>query len=71
MVRSLRFELEEVLEIVAGVWPIALPFILGYAGAGGLRYWHFALGGIVVLLALQELWPDWEASREDLASHGW
>ena len=62
---------EEVAEIVLGAWLIALPFIHGYAGAGALRYWHFALGGIVVLLALHELWQDWEASREDLASHGW
>ena len=62
---------EEVAEIVLGAWLIALPFIHGYAGEGALRYWHFALGGIVVLLALHELWQDWGASREDLASHGW
>ena len=62
---------EEVVEIVLGAWVIALPFIYGYAGIGMLRYWHFALGGIVVLLDLHELWQDWDASREDLASHGW
>jgi hypothetical protein len=62
---------EEVAEIVLGAWVIALPFIYGYAGTGVLRYWHFTLGGIVVLLALHELWQDWDASREDLASHGW
>jgi SPW repeat len=62
---------EEVVEFVLGAWLIALPFIHGYAGAGALRYWHFALGGIVVLLALRELWQDWDASKEDLASHGW
>jgi hypothetical protein len=62
---------EEVVETVLGAWVIALPFIYGYAGTGVLRYWHFALGGIVVLLALHELWQDWDASREDLASHGW
>jgi hypothetical protein len=62
---------EEVAELVLGAWLIALPFIHSYAGAGTLRYWHFALGGIAVLLALHELWQDWDAGREDLASHGW
>jgi hypothetical protein len=62
---------EEVVEIVLGAWVIALPFLHGYAVAGVLRYWRFALGGLVVLLALRELWQDWDASREHLASHGW
>jgi hypothetical protein len=62
---------EEVAEIALGAWVIALPFIYGYAGTGVLRYWHFALGGLVVLVALHELWQDWDASRADLANHGW
>ena len=62
---------EEVAEIVLGAWVIALPFLYGYAGTGVLRYWHFGLGGLVVLLALHELWQDWDASRKDLADHGW
>ncbi|NJM35294.1 MAG: hypothetical protein HC850_11940 [Rhodomicrobium sp.] len=61
---------EEIAEIACGVWLIALPYIYGYSGAGALRYWHFALGGIVVLLAVIELWQDWRASDESLAHHG-
>jgi hypothetical protein len=35
---------EEGLETACGLWLIASPFILGYADAGMLRYWHFVLG---------------------------
>ncbi len=52
-------EWEEVLEGALGVLLIALPFIFGYANAGTLRYWHFALGGIVLLLAIIELRRDY------------
>jgi hypothetical protein len=62
---------EEIAALALGAWLIALPFIYGYAAAGTLRFWHFALGGIVMLVALHELWQDWDASREDLAHHGW
>jgi hypothetical protein len=46
---------EEGLEAACGLWLIASPFIFGYADAGTLRYWHFALGIAVVLLAALEL----------------
>jgi uncharacterized membrane protein len=52
-------EWEELAEGLFGVMLIALPFIFGYATSGTLRYWHFALGGIVLLLALYELRRDW------------
>jgi hypothetical protein len=61
---------EEVGEIACGLWLIASPFTFGYAEAGMLRYWHFALGAIVVLLALLELWQDWRLSDKQLAEHG-
>lgn len=52
-------------EIACGLWLMASPFLLGYAEAGMLRYWHFVLGAIVVLLAALELWQDWKpTSRE-------
>ena len=54
-----------VLEAALGALLIALPFIFGYAG--GLRYWHFALGGIVYLLAILELRRDYVS---DAARHG-
>ncbi len=52
-------EWEEVLEAALGALLFALPFILGYAGSGTLRYWHFALGAIVFLLAIFELRRDY------------
>ncbi len=61
---------EEVGEIACGVWLSASPYIFGYADAGMLRYWHFGLGTVVVLLAVTELWQDRNLSDEQLARHG-
>jgi hypothetical protein len=58
---------EEGLEAACGLWLIASPFIFGYADAGTLRYWHFALGIAVVLLAALELRQDWKLSDAELA----
>jgi len=60
---------EEGLETACGLWLIASPFIFGYADAGTLRYWHFVLGGAVVLLAALELRQDWNLSRAELGHH--
>lgn len=60
---------EEALEILCGAWLIASPFVFDYAGAGTLRYWHFALGAAVVLLAGLELRQDWNQSDAELAHH--
>ena len=60
---------EEGLETACGLWLIASPFIFGYADAGTLRYWHFALGAAVVLLAMLELRQDWNLSRAELSRH--
>jgi hypothetical protein len=50
---------------------MASPFVFGYAGGGEmLMIWHLAVGGIVVLLAILELWQDWTKSDRDLAAHG-
>jgi hypothetical protein len=61
---------EAIGEIACGLWLMASPFTFGYAEAGTLRYWHFALGAIVALLAALELWQDWSLSDEELAQHG-
>ena len=61
---------EETGEILCGLWLIASPFVFGYAAAGTLATWHFALGGIVVLLAVFELWQDWTLSDQELVQHG-
>jgi hypothetical protein len=60
---------EDGLETACGLWLIASPFIFGYADAGTLRYWHFALGAAVVLMALLELRQDWRLSDAELAQH--
>ena len=60
---------EEGLETACGLWLIASPFVFGYADAGTLRYWHFILGGAVVLLAVLELRQDWNLSRAELSHH--
>ena len=60
---------EEGLETACGLWLIASPFVFGYANAGTLRYWHFTLGAVVVLLAVLELWQDWKLSDAQLAQH--
>jgi hypothetical protein len=61
---------QETGEIALGLWLIASPFILGYAEAGTLRYWHFILGAIVVLVGALELWQDWRLSDKELLQHG-
>jgi SPW repeat len=61
---------EEGAEIACGLWLIASPFVFDYAAAGALRYWHFVLGAIVVVLATFELWQDWKLSDSELAHHG-
>ena len=49
---------EETIECLCGAWLIASPFVFVYSGA--LRAWHIALGVLVMLLALLELWQDWD-----------
>jgi SPW repeat len=60
---------EEVVELLCGVWLIAAPFAFGYVNGGQLRYWHFALGCVVALLAALELWQDWRLSAKELERH--
>jgi len=61
---------EEIGAFVLGLWLIASPFVFDYAGADALRVWHFILGGLVVALAVLELWQDWPLSDQELARHG-
>ena len=60
-------EWEEVLEAAFGAALIGLPFIFGYSAEGTLRYWHYALGGVVLLLAVIELRRDYVS---DVVNHG-
>jgi hypothetical protein len=49
----------ELVELACGIAVMALPLLLGYSAAGQLRFWQFGLGGLVVSLALLELWQGW------------
>jgi hypothetical protein len=60
-------EWEEVLQAVLGGALVGLPFLFGYSTGGTLRYWHYALGGMVFLLAIVELRRDYVS---DAATHG-
>jgi len=60
---------QEVGEIALGSWLAASPFIFGYSADGTLRFWHFVLGVVIVILAVLELWQDWNLSDEELAEH--
>ncbi|CAN0337717.1 unnamed protein product [Phaeothamnion confervicola] len=64
LVRSVEYG-----ELGCGLALIAWPFVMGYADGGGLGFWHFALGGLVALLASLELWQDWTLSDSELAAH--
>ncbi len=54
---------EEAIEFLCGAWLIASPFVFGYAGA--LRWWHLAIGALIALLSLFELWQDRGRKLED------
>ena len=50
---------EEFAQLACGLWLSASPFIFDYAHQHHLRLWHWVLGPIVSVLALLELWQDW------------
>jgi O-antigen/teichoic acid export membrane protein len=62
LVRLRRWE--EIAQLGCGIYLSASPFIFQYAHQHHLRLWHWALGAAVSLLALFELWQDW--NRPDL-----
>lgn len=61
---------EEVAGIIAGVWLILSPYLLGYHGDGLLRFYHSCFGALVVLLSTLQLWQDWQLSDQDMLKHG-
>ena len=50
---------EEIAQLACGLWISVSPFIFNYFHQNHLRLWHWALGTIVSVLALFELWQDW------------
>jgi SPW repeat-containing protein len=59
---------EEIAQLACGLWLSASPFIFDYSHQDHLRFWHWALGAIVSVLALLELWQDW--NRADVTGEG-
>ena len=47
---------EQIINLICGAWIAAAPLILGYDSQ--LRFWHFGLGSLVVVIVLFELWQD-------------
>lgn len=61
---------EQVAGIIAGLWLILSPYVLGYHSDGLLRFYHSAFGALVVLLSTLQLWQDWDLSDQDMLKHG-
>jgi hypothetical protein len=61
---------EEIAAFALGLWLILSPHLLGYAGDGALRFWHWGLGAMAIALAALELWQDRNLSDRELAKHG-
>ena len=55
---------QEIAQLACGVWLVASPFVFDYAHQDDLRFWHWALGGIVSVLAAFELWQDWDVAGQ-------
>ena len=62
LVRLRRWE--QIAQLVCGIYLFASPFLFHYAHQYHLRLWHWALGAAVAILALFELWQDW--NRPDM-----
>ena len=53
---------EEIAQLACGLWLSVSPFIFDYFHQDHLRFWHWALGAAVSVLALFELWQGWSKS---------
>ena len=65
LVRLRRWE--EIAQLACGIYLSASPFIFQYAHQHHLRLWHWVLGATVAILALFELWQDW--NRPDITGY--
>lgn len=55
---------EEMGLLACGLALAASPLVLGYADVGDLGGWHVVLGVAVMLLALLEIWQDWQITTQ-------
>jgi hypothetical protein len=56
---------QDAAEFLCGLWIAAAPAALGYAEVGELRYWHVALGTVLVLLATVNILKDSKLARRN------
>ena len=47
---------QEIINLICGAWIATAPLFLEYYGQ--LRFWHFGLGSLVVIIAVFEFWQD-------------
>lgn len=59
----------EVATLVLGFSLFLAPFMLDYA-QGPLGAIHIALGSVISVLAILEIWQDWNLSDDQLGQHG-
>ena len=60
---------EEGVEMACGAWLLVSPYILSYSQTGQLQNWHALLGAAVVVLAMYELWQDWQRPNNRTADN--
>ena len=59
---------EEAAQMLYGFWLLASPFAFGYVEST-LGALHFALGTMLIGLAMLELWQDWHRSDVEMAEY--
>jgi SPW repeat len=57
---------EEVATLLFGLWMIVSPYALGYEMITPLATVHQAIGALVSVLAVLQLWQDWDYSDDEL-----
>ena len=57
---------EEVATLLLGLWMIVSPYVLGYDALTPLANVHHAIGALVSVLAVLQLWQDWGYTDDEL-----
>ena len=57
---------EEIATLVCGLWLIVSPFVLDYMTLMPLATVHQVIGALVSVLAVLQIWQDWDYSNDEL-----
>lgn len=60
----------EIAVLLCGAWLFATPYILGFTAELDLSSWHYGLALATVMVAVLELWQDWNLNDDQMAGHG-